>query len=417
MPNPAVEEYGKIIEAIRIAVRSPEAADPDLLSDDAAQFSEAVAEVNERLRDAGKLLQKGLRVEAVQLCQTEPNVLELVQVLDFPERDSWGQLVNYWQWPPPPDLHLEIATSLDTAYAELQTLDPLLRKYRRLNLQRAPLAERGMVLRQLHHTDPHNHLWRDSIMEIESLRLSTIESEMDQAYGRQDGARINSIFEEMTTLQWVTPIPQVLVDKINSYRVALYQGDVRTHLETILGQWEAAGQAGNEAEGNRCRLEWNSHAQNAGMAETDPLNVRVRPLLTWMTNVDAAGQVKSQTMGFRRELNALLDRRAPTEEIEQAKAKVLRLGGEIPKDVERRISDTYQREAKGQKNRTTAIIAGAVILVLFMLGMLALLVLRDISSKQDSTSNVRPSDQQMALLVTDVLDDTEELSSASPGVY
>lgn len=396
MPNPAVEEYGKIIEAIRTAVRSPQNADPDLLSDDAAQFSEACAEVNQRLRDAGTLLEKGLRVEAVQLCQDEPNVLELVQVLDFPERDAWGQLVHYWQWPPPPDLHLEMATALDTAYAELQSLDPLLRQYRRLNLQRAPLAERGIVLRQLHHADPYNHLWRDSIMEIEALRLSSLESEMDQAFGRHDGDRINRIFDEMTSVQWVTPIPQQLVDKINQYRMSLFQSDVKSHLDQLMSQWEAAQQAGNEAEGHRCRNEWNAHAQNAALGEGDTLNQRARVMLIWMANVDAAGEIKTQLMGFRRELNSLLDRRAPTEEIEQVKAKIDRLGGELSGDVERRISDAYRREEKGQKKRTMAIIVGAVILVVFMLGTLALLVLRDIKSKENMESHTKGVPVQLA---------------------
>ena len=194
MPNPAVEEYEKIVDALRTAVQSPETANPTLLADDAAQYSEACAEINIRIRAAHALKAKGLRVEAVQNSMVDPDALRCFKILDFHESDAWRQLAVFWQWPPPPELDVRKATELDSAHADLMVLDDLLRKDRRLNLARAPLEERAQVLRQLHakeSDDQSRENWRSRIMQIEGVRLKEIEADMDAAFEQHDSARVN----------------------------------------------------------------------------------------------------------------------------------------------------------------------------------------------------------------------------------
>jgi hypothetical protein len=95
------------------------------------------------------LLQQGLRSEAIQLAEAEPKLLNVVAALDFPERSEWDDLVQMNQLTPAPMLPIEPARLLNEAYAEEDPLQDLLRRHRRLALQRAPLRSRIGVLRQL----------------------------------------------------------------------------------------------------------------------------------------------------------------------------------------------------------------------------------------------------------------------------
>src|SRR4051812_40971078 len=93
-----MQSYQYYIDDIQTAVYSPEMADPDFLRDAAAQYAEACAEANQRLRQVGQLLKRGLRSEALQLTEEEPNLLDFVGMLDFPELPAWRDLLKRWVW-------------------------------------------------------------------------------------------------------------------------------------------------------------------------------------------------------------------------------------------------------------------------------------------------------------------------------
>jgi len=82
------------------------------------EYYEACSETNRRLRKCGDLLRKGDRSEAILLAQTEPDLLDMVSVLDFPERGAWLELLKLQSLAPPPELLFEIALELNQAMAE-----------------------------------------------------------------------------------------------------------------------------------------------------------------------------------------------------------------------------------------------------------------------------------------------------------
>ena len=94
----------------------------DFLQGVAADYSLAIDEANERLRQCGALLRKGLRSEAIQLCELEPNLLDVVGILDFPERDTWSELLSLHGLSSPTALMLEVAANLNEAYSVEQPL-------------------------------------------------------------------------------------------------------------------------------------------------------------------------------------------------------------------------------------------------------------------------------------------------------
>src|SRR5687767_10996601 len=106
----------RIVEEIQAALESPATLDWDLLRDASGEYAAACDEVNERLAQCGKLLRQGLRTEALQRCEQEPNLIESVTVLDFAELTQWRQLLAVNSMVGPPVLRLDIAAELNEAY-------------------------------------------------------------------------------------------------------------------------------------------------------------------------------------------------------------------------------------------------------------------------------------------------------------
>src|SRR5215510_7754447 len=99
-------DYPHIVDDVRSFLQSADQTLSDHLKGLAAAYADACKEANRRLRRCEEFLQKGLRSEAIHLAQTEPDLLDLVAVLDFPERSQWEELLLTYGLPAPPQLML-----------------------------------------------------------------------------------------------------------------------------------------------------------------------------------------------------------------------------------------------------------------------------------------------------------------------
>src|SRR5262245_33676282 len=106
------------VDQIRAMLQSGAPARNGRLDGLASAYAEACQEVARRLGRCQRLLQQGLRSEAIQLAESEPRLLEAVAALDFPERAEWDDLVQVHGLPPAPPLPIEPARLLNEAYAE-----------------------------------------------------------------------------------------------------------------------------------------------------------------------------------------------------------------------------------------------------------------------------------------------------------
>ena len=140
-------DHHHIVDQIRALTQATDQSRSAGLDGWAAAYAQACAEVNERLLRCQRLLQQGLRSEAIQLAEIEPRLLDSVAVLDFPERRAWDELAGGLGLPVAARLHVEAAAFLNEAYAQEDPLQDLLRSHRRLALMRAPLKARIGVLR------------------------------------------------------------------------------------------------------------------------------------------------------------------------------------------------------------------------------------------------------------------------------
>src|ERR1700722_10360495 len=125
-------DYQRILDDVQISLDSTSGETLDLLRSAAADYKMACEEVNERLRRCDSFLRRGLRSEAIQLAEIEPVLLDVVTMLDFPDRPQWNNLLAQHGIAPGPSLSLDLAGELNEAYAHDRPLAGLLAQHRLL---------------------------------------------------------------------------------------------------------------------------------------------------------------------------------------------------------------------------------------------------------------------------------------------
>ena len=85
-------DYQRIVEDLRNALYASSEGNPQGLQSAAQSYAAACEEVNQRLRQCSNLLRQGLRGEAIQLCELEPNLLDMTAMLDY----EWESQQQCW---------------------------------------------------------------------------------------------------------------------------------------------------------------------------------------------------------------------------------------------------------------------------------------------------------------------------------
>ena len=179
-----------------------------MLDELAKAYAEACAEVSQRLVRCQRLLQQGLRSEAIQLAEVQPRLLDAVASLEFPERGAWDELVQMYGLPEAARFQVEVAAFLNEAYAEEDPLQDLLRAHRRLALTRGPVKTRIGVMRKLATQDPNNPVWTEDLRIFEKTRFRQIQLEAAEAAKRHDVGALGHLLGELEEQKWEEPPPQ-----------------------------------------------------------------------------------------------------------------------------------------------------------------------------------------------------------------
>jgi hypothetical protein len=342
----------------------------DGLRELASADADACREANERLRRCEEFLNKGLRSEAIQLAEIEPVLLDLLAVLDFPERSRWEELSALYKLPAAGPLRLSSATILNRAYAEEQPLVPLLRQHRRLALMRAPLVARLEVLRQLARADRMNAIWGQQIGELERARHGQLQAAAEQALARDDLHGLFAVWDEIEKTLWQEHPPESMVITLSrevAQRVHLRAG---VELERLAGELVAAHTANDAERARRLLEDWDRFSQEVMLKPEDPLNKRVTPVKRW---VAAQDRRQSEALAYQADLEKLeqaLDAKTPAGKLEMLYEAVRGHPRGVPAPLEQRYrahQETVARRARRRKQIILAVIVGCSLLGLGLL--------------------------------------------------
>jgi len=154
-----------LILQIQMALSQLKSTPEPTLRNLAQNYADATATLNTRLMRCVLYLRQGFRSEALRLCETEPNLLDAINQLNFPQRAAWvsvaGQLgVNTL------DLSIPLAMEINDAYDVFGKVKQLCAEHRYLNTVRASVQDRSNVLRALQAQEPQNPAWREGLTRL-----------------------------------------------------------------------------------------------------------------------------------------------------------------------------------------------------------------------------------------------------------
>jgi hypothetical protein len=354
-------DHHQMIDQMRAVLHSGDHGRNGQLAGLASAYAAACNEAAQRLGRCHRLLQQGLRSEAIQLAESEPKLLDAIAALDFPERAEWDDLVQMHDLPPAPRLPIEPARLLNEAYAEEDPLQDLLRRHRRLALQRAPLRLRIGVLSQLAAQDPGNPVWSDDLRAFESVRLLQIQEEAADAVRHHDSEAIGRLAAEVERPGWSEPPPRSLVQSIRKADAQLRGERGRAALDDIGDRLDAALNARDPIRGGLARQEWARLAAAMELPHDDPIAVRVRPALDWLDDEDRRSREGRRHEEAVAALVRALDYPGSVRavELERLAHGVLSHGHGMPEGLQQRYITRLQAAESAQSRRFRLIAAGS----------------------------------------------------------
>ncbi len=366
-------DHDQFVDQIRAFVQAVDQTRTPALEALAAAYAEACGEVGRRLAKCHRLLQQGLRSEAIQLAEIQPRVLDLIAALDFPERAAWDEIVQMYGLPQAPAIPAESASFLNEAYAEEDPILDLLRTHRRLALARSALPARIEVMRKLAARDANNPIWHEDLQAFEKVRFAEIQRESNQAAKDHDLDTIVRLLAELEDQKWAEPPPDSLLQPIRKLHAQFQGRRKRAMLTDIETQLNDAFAAFDPIRGRVARDRWRALSETVGLRADDPVLDRVAPALRWLESQDRQVQVDRRREEALRELDALLASpdRVGVKALEQLGGELLGLQGDLPESLAPRYHARLTEERARETRRRAWIIGGAAaasILVLTTIG-------------------------------------------------
>ena len=322
-----------LVSEIRAFLQRDDQTLNDRLTELARQYADECATVNSRLAMCSRLLSQGLRSEAIQQSEADPNLLDLVTALDFPERTDWESLADMYGLSRPPELLMAIASELNQAYAEENPLRDLLKQHRRLALMRAPLAKRTAVLAQIAAQDVSNPVWNLDLTAYQKVRLAEIKEEATVAVKAGNRVAVDELHREVAGGVWVDPPSPALVKGLEQANALLTRNEARAALPRLESALQDAVVQSHIKEARRLENEWRETISRAALTANDPIRQRMLPALEWIALQNQRDEQRQEFDADVAGLEAALRDDAPLDHVMDLVAQVGTHEREVPADL------------------------------------------------------------------------------------
>jgi hypothetical protein len=353
-----------LIERIRRLVDPSAIVVEEQLAEAQRDYEEAIRETNDRLRECDELLREGHRAQALQRCEQDPDLLQVVAVLDLAERPLWHALLVDSGYAPPPTLLLDVAVELNQAYNLEKPLADLMRMHRLHALAGSPLKIRLGFLRKIAQRDADNPIWREDVRLFERSRHLQIEKELALAEQQRDAALAAQLSKEVSDRDWQESPPQPLVETAIRIHTQLRQSRARAKLKELATELHDATGAREESRATQLRQAWNAQVAIAQLPSSDPLFEQVEPVFLWLDREEARRQKDRNHKNAIVALEEALDTGARRIDLERCYNEVTRHGA-VPDELDRKVQirvDLIERRTR-MKWRAGVVLGLTVILL------------------------------------------------------
>ena len=373
-----IAEIHELLESVRVTLASSMNPNREELERLHSELDAEIRSANKRLRECDALLSEGHRSEAIQLAEQEPNLLEVVSILDFQELPEWNDFVAELGLTVTPELQIDIATDINSAYSEDEPLERLMKKFRVLSLARAPLRSRIDLLRQIAKRDVGTAYWKDDLKSYEETRIRQISDESRDAISSRNYAEVRRLADELHKKPWSVKPDRRVIERIDQTMVEVRKLDAIRLLDRVTAEWKAAKATGDTALGKSLGEKWDQVAQKCDRDSPQYLDAReqVLPLLRWLRDFDQEEeQVRVHAAEVKKLTKVLRTENVTLEEIyRQYDALAEFEGFEIPEAVQSRFEARIAEIEKKQKLRKFATIGGVAVAVIILMAIAARLI-------------------------------------------
>lgn len=368
-----LEEINELVDEIQQVLMSESFPSEEEVMDLAGRHEDLVSAAAKRLKAVDSLLSRGLRSEAIELAEREPNLNEVAIGLDFPELDAWNELLGQFEMQPIPALPADVAAELNDAYGTTLPVEKLLQRHRSAALARAPLALRIDILRRLCAADGANPVWPKDVKAFELQRLSDIKSELELAIREKNAATLTTLHQELTSPNWRNPVPAELQRKVTDAHARIRQVSARTEMEVIAHQLSNAYADFDIDTARQHGQRFEALAQIVKLPPNDPLLNVAGPALDWIREEQTRDNREKRFQAQLIAIEEALNRRTTIEELERLYYGVTQHGQALPEPLENRLADrleTLRVDAARRRRSIIAATATAVVVILAATGLL-----------------------------------------------
>ncbi|MEQ9410978.1 MAG: hypothetical protein RIK87_24920 [Fuerstiella sp.] len=360
-----VDEVNQLVEEIQQVLAFATDPTEEELIDLAARHDDFVQQVAARLKAVEKLLNKGLRAEAIALAEQVPNLNDLVTALDFPELEVWNDCLVQFAIQPVRELDVDVAAELNDAYTVAAPVERLLNHYRTQSLARAPVAERIDTLRQLAVTDTANSQWKTDLRKFETHRLTLLKKELQASVKQQDLDLVAALDQELSDAKWSVSVPAALKKTAHEAHIQLRRRSARAELQPLCHQLSDAYAAFDQPTATRLQKRFFALSEILDLDETDPLYDIAGPALDWLNEEEAKATAEADFQNGKSQLESALERHTTIDELERLYHQTVRHGHALPEVLEHRLADRIDtlKSAEARKRTTllTSIVAGCLV--------------------------------------------------------
>ncbi len=362
--------------------------------------SEVLPVVNARISLCDDLRKRGLRDEALGYAAESPDLFQAANLLNL-ERfgrekyEAWKKASHIAGLAMPALPLLGKLDELEAAREQINELRPLLDRWRRMNIQRAPLASRIQMLRELHEKEKdtrQSELWRQLLKDHETHRLMEIKAALGRVrtrFSQERGAaaaaterEAEQYLQELRGVWTEVVPPDAMIEQCASLAAEARQRRIDAAIDGLVGELEEAHSLlDNDRRAARSRLVDLDRAWHAALADrgaidpADPRLGRVAPICDYvarfkehdalLVEVDQRERERPLKLASRiawsEELDRLMDRiddtasRLPAADVDAGRIAEL-------SDRVARVAESVRREVFFRRLMRTAAVVGVCLL-------------------------------------------------------
>lgn len=355
----------ELIERIQVTLASSSSPAKEQLRELHGELTTQIRRANKRLRECDTLMAKGLRSEAVQLAEQEPQLLDVVAILDFPELPEWNDFVAELGLTVAPELQIEIAADLNRAYSDDGPLKSHMKRFRISSLLRAPLKARIALLRKIAEVDAGNPIWENDLRSYEEARHRQMKDQFQIASRNQDFGELRELARELHG-KWLLPPQKKFIQRVDEEVQSLQQVAAEQRLEELAEDLQDAYNSEDFSWASSIRKEWEPVLRSCGQSDgVNKLQRLVQPVLRWVSQQQIHMQNEAKFEEAVQKLQRAIDEGYPLPEVDRRYGIASRIPGfELPEDVQESYMSVVSTHQRRKRLRLTIGAAAAVLVVI-----------------------------------------------------